>query len=227
MAMTREQRLKLKQQVQDKKTAAYLKDGKAVVTAEKARKVQPCPDCAEERLEEMQHGLNPPFSEVPAAEQPLAATSLQAAETLMQGLREDGTLPAETITPVVSASDLREATGGKKKSKVPTLRYFCGCERPIREITDARCPECRNKVRREIKRDPLPHGSTIAASYDAEKWLWTGRLMISLRPTLDDPDGETLEFTRQDSGVFHLLTQLDDAWRKYLDGVVQEKEGTP
>ena len=57
----------------------------------------------------------------------------------------------------------------------------------------------------------LPHGATFEVRYDATSETWSGRLTI----------GEAM-FSGQASGVFKLLTQLDDKYRKSLTAKMPE-----
>lgn len=52
----------------------------------------------------------------------------------------------------------------------------------------------------------LPHGAEFDVKFDAESTTWSGRLTIDTCPT----------FEGTASGVFYLLTQLDEQYREWL-----------
>ncbi len=114
-----------------------------------------------------------------------------------------------------------------------TVRYNCGHERPLREVTNTVCPTCRGaneKRRREARAarraakllaegvtdsvraavrsgtvGRLPDAATYHTIYDADAVEWRGTLTIG---------ADTFE--AKASGLFRLCMMLDTAYRESL-----------
>jgi hypothetical protein len=61
----------------------------------------------------------------------------------------------------------------------------------------------------QAKKERLPDGSTVAATYHAETQTWKATLTVTLK-------GESGQFEGEAGGLFTLLHKLDDQYRVWL-----------
>lgn len=103
------------------------------------------------------------------------------------------------------------------------ITYHCGHKIGSRYLEGQNCPQCRNEKRREYnarrqlsaakaeQRGRLPDKSHFEVQYDAEKVEWKGVLTI--------PGADKKVFAGTAPGVFKLLSELDDQYRRSLAAV--------
>lgn len=77
-------------------------------------------------------------------------------------------------------------------------------------------PEVRDEKMK--KKGRLPGGAEFRAEYYAPGQMWSAKLTIARSARPDDPYPESLVFQGEGSGLFKLLSELDDQYRASLKG---------
>lgn len=70
-----------------------------------------------------------------------------------------------------------------------------------------------------LRKGRLPDGSSFDVKWDATAELWKGRLVMVL-------NGEAMQFYGEHSGVFALLSKLDNQYRAVVRSREQQEAGT-
>jgi hypothetical protein len=115
------------------------------------------------------------------------------------------------------------------EAEEPKVRFACGHACKTAWLASGDCPNCFGKKSKERKRKAreaweakkkplnvpgrLPDGSQFHVTFSAEAGTWSGHLVV---PSM--PDGKVGLFAESESGVFKLLTKLDQMYREAAGG---------
>lgn len=124
------------------------------------------------------------------------------------GKKGEGPRPQKPIRP---PQQYHAACGHLEKNR---MCQECRKARWLRKLKAQGVKQAAKQEGRKPNRPRLPDGSNFRVVYDAAKERWVGRLVIG-GPDLQEPPQAPV-FDAEASGVFALLTLLDDQYREWL-----------